>query len=211
MITVHKYTFHCFLSFVYTVFLIYVDSTSDSPPPSPDWDALLSVPIHKDFLRSFWPSEVKSYNQKVVHDSRSNSDITSTNQQSSFSNASMHIKPTLVSAKGKATNKVNKLETRNSNLTEEEREANILAKKKRNAGYQRTRREKLKRPENAKKLELMRKVQNQYNIEYRRKLKLDVRSGNASEKRIESLLKIQKSDRERKRKKLKADKQTRNP
>lgn len=165
----------------YSTFSFSIVSLSTSPPSSPNWDELLSVPIHKDFSGSPSHFEAVSH-QHMIDESKSTSDI------------SQPIPKKAIPIREKTINKVNNTKKRKdmlfSILTDEQREEKISAKRKKNAEYQKTRREKLKKPENAEKNAMIRKEHNKQNAAYRRRLRLEFHTGNASEKQKESYLKM---------------------
>lgn len=127
-----------FLFIIYIVFPISVYSLSSSPsspPQSPDWDALLSVPIHQGLFGNLLSSPTEgSSNNQAIDKSISRTDVGTTDHVN-MQNQEMMEKHKIANIDKKP---------KYANLPEEERQKRLSEQKKKKAEYQRQRRKELK-------------------------------------------------------------------
>lgn len=195
---IYSFLFLFIFNIAFPISIYSLSNSPRSPPQSPDWDALLSVPIHQDLFGNLLssPAEGSSTNQ-AIDKSRTRTEVGTTNH--------VNMQNQEMMGKHKIANKDNKpkqpKKPKYANLPEEERQKRLLKERNKRAEYQRQRRKELKKPENAEKLKEMNKRNSRRNQVYRHNLIVEVQSGNASQERVETYLRRKEADRKRQRRK----------
>ncbi|PWN32925.1 uncharacterized protein FA14DRAFT_181596 [Meira miltonrushii] len=223
MVFNYSRTCHCLVIFASILFPICVQSTSHSPQSrssSPDWDAILSVPINEELLYPFSQSEFIPH-EEIEHSS-SKTEISANAEQNTVLKPKSfpfvmpeHVRVMAVKAKPSSLSpgpdqntkqRKQKKIFRIADLTEEQKEARRVRMKKTNAIYEKKRMERMKLPENAAMREKFLERRKKANLSYRKKLVNEVRSGTASLKRQQSYVKLLQRDRVRQQRNKRADK-----